>query len=233
MSTLMRPAMAVRVVPMAVFMLLLAGRDVLGDWPPLQSALHGMGLDGRWLYGVQAAAAAALLAWSWRHYGELVRQLWPSAMEALQAIGVGLLVCVAWINLDAPWMLLGEATPGFAPLDAAGAVDMRLVVIRVLGAVLVVPLMEELFWRSFLMRWIDSATFERVDPRSVTPKAIVLSTFAFVLVHQAWLAAALAGLAYAWLYRSSGKLWLAVMAHATTNAALAAWVLGTRQWQFW
>jgi uncharacterized protein len=40
-------------------------------------------------------------------------------------------------------------------------------------------------------------------------------------------------LAYAWLYRSSGKLWLAVLAHATTNAALAAWVLSTRQWQFW
>jgi uncharacterized protein len=233
MSTPMRPAMAMRVVPMAIFMLLLAGRDVLGAWPPLQSALSGMGLDGRWLYGVQAAAAGALLAWGWRYYGELVRQLWPTAMEALLAIGVGLLVLVAWINLDAPWMLLGDTTPGFAPIDAAGAVDLRLVVIRVLGAVVVVPLMEELFWRSFLMRWIDSATFERVDPHTVSAKAMVLSTFAFVLVHQAWLAAALAGLAYAWLYRSSGKLWLAVLAHATTNAALAVWVLSTRQWQFW
>jgi uncharacterized protein len=233
MNGLMRQAIAVRVVPMAMFMLLLAGRDALGAWPPLQSALAAAGLDARWLYGLQAAAAAGLLAWGWRHYGELVRQRWPSGQEVLLAAAVGLAVFVAWVQLDAPWMLLGNGGVGFMPLDANGLLNMPLVVTRILGAVLVVPLMEELFWRSFLMRWIDSASFERVDPHTVSAKAIVLSTFAFVLVHQAWLAATLAGLAYAWLYRRSGKLWVAVLAHAITNAALAGWVLATRQWQFW
>ncbi len=225
MQSLMRHAVLVRMVPFVLFMLLLALRGQVGD---------GMaGLDARWLYGVQVAVVAAALVWGWRSYGELSKQLRPTASEWAIAVAVGLLVFVAWINLDAPWMMLGQASATFVPTNAVGALDWPLITVRVIGAVLVVPLMEELFWRSFLMRWVDDAQFERVAPSSVTAKAIVLSTFAFVLVHTQWLAAALAGLAYAWLYRRSGKLWLAIIAHAVTNAALAIWVLRTSQWQFW
>jgi hypothetical protein len=48
-----------------------------------------------------------------------------------------------------------------------------------------------------------------------------------------WLAAIVAGLAYAWLYVRSGKLWLPVIAHAATNGALGAWVVTTGNWKFW
>ena len=60
-----------------------------------------------------------------------------------------------------------------------------------------------------------------------------VSTFVFVLAHPLWLAAALAGLAYAWLYVRTGKLWACVIAHAVTNGGLGIWVVLTRQWQFW
>jgi CAAX prenyl protease-like protein len=105
--------------------------------------------------------------------------------------------------------------------------------VRWVGATLLVPVMEELFWRSFLMRWIEQPVFEGVDPQQVGLKAIVLSTFVFVLVHTMWLAAAIAGLAYAWLYVRSGKLWLPVIAHTVTNGALGVWVVATGNWQFW
>ena len=72
-----------------------------------------------------------------------------------------------------------------------------------------------------------------VDPRRIGIKAIVLSTFVFTLAHTLWLAAIVAGLAYALLYRSSGKLWCAVIAHAVTNGLLGIWVVQTGQWQFW
>jgi len=62
---------------------------------------------------------------------------------------------------------------------------------------------------------------------------VIVSTFLFVLVHPLWLAAALAGLAYAWLYIRTGNLWTSVIAHAVTNGALGIWVVYTRQWQFW
>ena len=101
------------------------------------------------------------------------------------------------------------------------------------GAALVVPVMEELFWRSFLMRWIERPVFQGVAPQSVGLKAIVLSTFVFTLAHTQWLAAVVAGLVYALLYVRTGKLWVAVIAHAVTNLALGIWVVQTEHWQFW
>jgi hypothetical protein len=96
-----------------------------------------------------------------------------------------------------------------------------------------VPVMEELFWRSFLMRWIQAPQFEAVDPMRVGLRAVVLSTFVFMLAHTLWLAAILAGLAYAWLYIRAGQLWSAVIAHAVTNGLLGVWVVFSGNWGFW
>ena len=219
-------AAAVRIAPFALFMALLAVRAAApadGSW----------GLDPRWLYGLTVLLVGALLLLFWRDYGELTRQTWPGAGEALLAVAVGVAVFALWIQLDAPWMTLGEPSAGFVPLRADGSIDWPLVAVRLLGAAVLVPLMEELFWRSFLMRWLQAPTFEGVDPTRVGLKAIVLSTFVFVLAHTLWLAAAVAGLAYAWLYVRSGKLWLPVIAHAVTNGVLGAWVIATGNWQFW
>ena len=219
-------AAAVRIAPFALFMAMLALRAAVpvdGSW----------GLDPRWLYGLTVLLVGALLLLFWRDYGELTRQTWPSASEAMLAVAVGVVVFALWIQLDAPWMMLGEPSAGFVPLSADGTIDWPLVAVRLLGATLLVPLMEELFWRSFLMRWLHAPTFEGVDPTRVGLKAIVLSTFVFVLAHPLWLAAVVAGLAYAWLYVRSGKLWLPVIAHAVTNGVLGVWVVMTGNWQFW
>jgi hypothetical protein len=214
------------IAPFALFMVLLAVRGA-ADGPAVP------GLDARWLYAGQAVLVGGLLLVLWRHYGELVRQTWPPLRELLLSVAVGAVVFVLWINLDAPWMRLGEPAASFVPTDADGQLIVALVVFRLLGAALVVPVMEELFWRSFLMRWIDRPVFEGLDPRQVSAKAVLLSTFVFTLAHTQWLAAVIAGLAYALLYRQTGRLWNAVVAHAVTNAALGAWVLTTRQWTFW
>jgi CAAX prenyl protease-like protein len=105
--------------------------------------------------------------------------------------------------------------------------------VRWLGAALVVPVMEELFWRSFIMRWLEKADFMSVNPRDVGLKAVLLSTFVFTLAHTEWLAAVIAGLAYAWLYRRTGSLWPAVIAHAVTNGVLGAWVIAGGHWAYW
>jgi hypothetical protein len=215
-----------RIVPFALFVALLALRGAAptdGSW----------GIDPRWIYGVTVVAVGGLLAVFWREYGEFARQQRPTAAEALLATAVGLGVFALWIQLDAPWMTIGAPSAGFTPLTAAGTIDWPLAAVRWVGAALVVPVMEELFWRSFLMRWIERPVFEGVDPQRVGAKAIVLSTFVFVLAHTMWLAAIVAGLAYAWLYVRSGKLWLPVIAHAATNGALGAWVVATGNWQFW
>ena len=222
----MSRAARVRVFPFLMFMLLLALR---GGLPP-----EGLwGIDPRWVYGLSVLVVGGMLI-AWREeYGELARQTLPNARETAWAVVVGLGVFGLWIQLDAPWMAVGEHTATFRPLDAEGRIDPLLVAMRWIGAALMVPVMEELFWRSFLMRWIQRPDFVTVDPTQVGLRAAVLSTFLFVLVHPLWLAAALAGLAYAWLYIRSGKLWSSVIAHAVTNGALGIWVVYTAQWQFW
>jgi uncharacterized protein len=192
----------VRAAPFAAFMAMLALR---GAAP----ADGGWGFDVRWLYGAQVLAVSAMLALWWREYGELARQTRPTWLEGLAAITVGLVVFVLWIHLDAPWMRLGfEPAPAFVPLNKAGELDWPLIAARLAGAALLVPVMEELFWRSFLMRWVQSPQFEAVPPRSVGVRAVVVSTFLFVLAHTLWLA-------------------------AVTNGALGLWVLKTGEWQFW
>lgn len=219
-------AALLRILPFVAFMALLALRG-------MAPADHGWGFDARWLYALNLVVVGGMLAAWWREYGELARQNAPDAREWALAVAVGLTVFVAWIHLDAPWMQIGQATASFVPVDAQGRLDWPLIAVRWTGAALLVPLMEELFWRSFLMRWMQAPVFEGLDPRHTGAKAVLLSTFVFMLAHPLWLAAIVAGLAYALLYRASGRLWTAVIAHAVTNGALGIWVVYTRQWQFW
>ncbi|RQP24612.1 CAAX prenyl protease-related protein [Piscinibacter terrae] len=222
--TLSRGAIA-RIAPFVLFMVLLFAR---GNVP--QAMLP---FDVRWIYGIAVLAVGGLVLWFWREYGELDRQNLPSLQETSIAVLVGVAVFVLWINLDAKPLRIGEATATFTPLDANGQIIWPLAVVRWIGASLLVPVMEELFWRSFLMRWIDKPQFETVVPQQVTMKAIVLSTFVFMLAHTLWLAAIIAGLAYAWLFVRTGKLWVPVIAHAVTNGVLGVWVLLTGNWAFW
>ena len=219
-------AALVRLLPFVAFLALLALRGMApadGRW----------GFDTRWLYGLNLLVVGGLLLAWWREYGELDRQNLPGAGECALSVAVGLLVFWLWIHLDAPWMQIGESAAAFVPVDAQGQPDWALIGVRWLGAALLVPVMEELFWRSFLMRWLQAPVFEGVDPRRVGFKAVALSTFVFMLAHPLWLAAIVAGLAYALLYRRSAKLWTAVIAHGVTNGALGLWVASTGQWQFW
>ena len=220
-----RAALA-RILPFVAFMLLLALRGAVpadGSW----------GIDPKWIYGVTVLVVGALLAWYWREYGELSAQLLPNFKEFALAVAVGVVVFALWINLNAPWMRLGEASATFIPVDANGQLQWPLLIVRWVGAALLVPVMEELFWRSFLMRWVENPQFEAVVPQRVGLKAVVLSTFVFVLAHTLWLAAIVAGLAYAWLYVRTGKLWVPIIAHAVTNGVLGVWVVLTGNWAFW
>ncbi|MDH3210539.1 MAG: CAAX prenyl protease-related protein [Burkholderiaceae bacterium] len=219
-------AAPVRIAPFAVFMLVLAVRGALPDG-------NALGLDQRWIYLLAVLLVGGLLCWFWREYGELALTSLPTLSEVVLAAVVGLAVFWLWAVLDAPWMQLEPPSASFVPVDANGRLQWLLIIIRWVGAALVVPVMEELFWRSFLMRWLENRHFQSVDPRRVGLRAVVLSTVIFTLAHTLWLAASLAGLAYAWLYLRTGKLWVSVIAHAVTNGVLGVWVVTNKAWAFW
>lgn len=223
----MTRATMARCLPFFLFMALLMLRGALpadGSSP----------IDPRWVYGITVLVVGAALAFFWRQYTELHRGTGLTLSELALSIVVGGVVFGLWINLDHPWLMMNVGDKvDFKPVDANGELMWPLIVVRWIGAALLVPVMEELFWRSFLMRWIDKPEFETVDPKAVTLKAVVLSTGVFMLVHTLWFAAILAGLAYAWLYRRTGKLWAPIVAHAVTNGVLGVWVVIMGAWDFW
>lgn len=212
-----------RVLPFAVFIAFIALADLLE-----RLGAHATSL--RWIYPVKVALVLALLL-AWRqHYVEL--RVAPTPRDLLLAVAVGALVFLLWLLLDLEWMQLG--TPrAFVPAGEDGRVDWPLVAIRAAGATLVVPLMEELFWRSFLLRWLVQRDFLLLRPARASLGAITITVLLFGSEHNLWLAGVVAGLAYTLLYMRSETLWTPILGHAVTNVLLAAWVVATGSWIYW
>jgi CAAX prenyl protease-like protein len=212
-----------RVLPFGAYMAFIVLADVL-DRMGVPAA------DLRWLYGVKIAVVLALLLAYRRRYDEL-RGPAPTWRALTLALVCGIVVLVLWVNLDVPWMMVGQA-PGFDP-RTAGVIDWPMVALRIGGAALVVPVMEELFWRSFLLRWITDPRFEQLDPRRAGVKAFVVTAVLFGVEHNLWLAGVAAGVLYGGLYMYTRSLWSVVVAHAVTNGLLGVWIVLTKQWTYW
>lgn len=194
--------------------------------------LADVGMDVRWIYGVRAGGTALLLFFLRTQYIELA---WPPALtlgNIFISTLMGLFVFLLWINLDWSWMVIGQAS-GFDPRTMDGSLNYVMVTLRLAGAVLVVPVMEELFWRSFIMRWIDQVNFSALSPAKSTMKALFISSLLFASEHNYWFAGVAAGLVYGLLYIRTQNLWAPIIAHAVTNGMLGAWVLYTKHWNFW
>ena len=216
-----RPMLA-RVAPFALYMAFLAMEQGARVW--------GGDFDVRWLYPVKVVVVAFALWYFRGEYRELLVR--PARVPLIVSLLLGVLVFVLWINLDQGWLNLGGEA-GYDPRTPDGGLDWTLLAFRLAGAALVVPLMEELFWRSFLMRWIERQDFLSVPAGEVGLRAILFSSLLFGVEHTLWFAGILAGLAYAWLYRRYNNLWAPIAAHASTNLVLGLWVLQTGAWQFW
>ena len=211
-----------RVVPFAAFIAVLAAS------PLVEGAF-----DARWVVVARALAAGALLLVFWRSYAELRHSPATPASEWMLAISLGVVVALLWVSLDSPWMHFGQPAGGFMPLEPDGTLDPMLVALRLVGFVLAVPLMEELFWRSFLMRWIDRRDFLALEPALTSGVALVVSSALFALEHSAWLAGLAAGLAYGTIYRRTGNLRACVASHAVSNLLLGGWILALQDWSLW
>jgi uncharacterized protein len=184
-------------------------------------------------YGLKVAVVAALM-WAGRStWRDLVPRPGPGSLAL--AVVVGLLVTVAWVGLDGlyPKFAATGSRSAFDPDVLPPAAKWAFVAVRMLGLVLLVPVFEELFWRSFLIRWLIDDDFRRVPIGRVTPRAAAVTSVMFGMVHPEWLPAVLTGLAWAWLLARTRSLTACVVSHATANLALGLYVLATRDWKFW
>lgn len=220
------------VIARAAPFLLFIGFVMLGSALPAVFAVQGIELRTSWLVVVRGAIIALVLLWFWSGYAELRQPSRATPADLMIAVAAGVAVFLAWIAIDQDWAVLSRS-PGFMPLRSDGSVDWVQGLARLAGFALVVPVMEELFWRSLVLRWIERYDFQSLAPREVGWRAFAITTVLFALEHDRWLAGAIAGAAYNWLYMRSGNLWVPIVAHAVTNGVLGLWVLQTGRWEFW
>jgi CAAX prenyl protease-like protein len=169
-----------------------------------------------------------------RHYTELG---WGgSAANWGLGILVGVVVLVVWVapeDLLAP-LRMGDPR-GFDPyaFGLSGAAVWGLIGVRIFGASVVVPVMEELFWRSFLMRYLIDADFKQVALGSFSLFSFAVVAVAFGFEHHRWVVGIAAGLAYGGLLVWRRDLFTCILAHGVTNLGLGLYVLKTGEWTFW
>jgi exosortase E/protease (VPEID-CTERM system) len=170
-----------------------------------------------WLYPLRIVAAAAV-AW---HY----RREYPPPVRRFPGFGLatGVIAFALWLALaDKHPAALAEHERDLA--SASAWLRATWLGFRVIGAVAVVPVIEELAFRGFLQRRLIGEDFAAVPQGKFTVLSLGVSALAFGLLHESWLAGALAGVAYSIACYRRGRLEDAVVAHATTNALL---VLGS------
>jgi CAAX prenyl protease-like protein len=186
-----------------------------------------------YLYPVKALTVGYLLYLFRNHYDELNFRDLTNIPVTLAACGVGLLVFVLWINMH--WSLSAASEPeGFNPALLPGRNYLIVMTFfRIAGAVLVVPLMEELFWRSFLIRYIIDKHFDKVPMGTFTWVSFLLTVILFGLEHNFIYAGIMAGIFFNLILYKTRSLAQCVLSHAVTNLALAIYVIYTGKWEFW
>jgi exosortase E/protease (VPEID-CTERM system) len=180
-----------------------------------------------WLYPLRFFAAATALWMFRRRYAELD---WTFVWLGVAA---GAAVFGLWIALDRVTLVSAAAMPAMLA-SAAPATRFAWIGFRTLAASVTVPIAEELAFRGFLMRRLVSPEFDELPLRRVTLLALAASALAFGLLHGSrWIAGTAAGGVYGFVALRKGRIGEAVIAHAVTNALLAAYVLTFDRWQFW
>ena len=223
--------LSARVAPFVVFLALTCGQGQFGE-------------ASRYWFYLAKTLAGVWLIWEMRPFVSEMR--WAVSWEAV-AVGIG--VFVMWVGISGEWTTQNSlwAKLGFAHASASlpkswnpneqfgagSALAWLMVVTRIAGSTLVVPPLEEAFYRSFLYRYIARPDFLSVPLGQFSWRPFLATAAVFGFSHNEWLAGILCGAAYQWLVIRKGRLGDAMTAHAITNCLLGVWVVGRGAWQFW
>lgn len=221
-----------RILPFTIFMAFIGleeGLRLLIDKGVIGLSVRSL----HFIYPVKTLSVALVLVLLLPRYHEISLRDLARYSRTTLSILTGLAVFVMWINMDWPIGTLGNPT-GFNPhLFTNDFTRTFLSITRISGAVVVVPVMEELFWRSFLVRYLIDQDFSKVPLGRFTWKSFLVSTALFGLEHDLFLAGMMAGAAYNMLLCHTRSLAQCIVAHAVTNLALGIFVLQTGKWNFW
>lgn len=216
------PAEIAYILPMGLFLL---GIAITSQWPGTFAPI----------YVIKTITVAAALTVCWPAYERIDWSGWP--------LGVvfGVIGIVEWIGVE---KLLLHAWPDypraggdvFDPTVAIASVGWRyaFIAIRWAGAALVVPVMEELFWRDYLWRTVIAPNdFRLARVGEWDAMAFCVVAVFFASVHIQWITAIGWALLIGWLLLRTKSLGACIVMHGVTNLLLGAYVLWRHDWYFW
>jgi CAAX prenyl protease-like protein len=209
---------AARVAPFFIFLVLTFAQDALGE------------VGRYWIYFGKTLVGIWFI-WAMRPVVKEMR--WSISFEA---VAVGVAVVVIWVALGNVAMSKVDPAKAWNPFRVFGegtALAWFFVVVRTLGSALVVPPLEEAFYRSWLYRTIANPKFETLPLTYFSWASFVVTALVFGLAHNEWLAGILCAMGYQWLVLRRGHLGDAMTAHAITNFLLGVWVVWQGDWRFW
>jgi len=214
-----------RVLPFVVFLVLTSCQGSLG------SESHF------WIYLAKCVVGAWMIWVTWPLVSEM---RWRISFEALLA---GTLVFILWVALDVPWAKFSQPDDSWNLQKQFGAASVMVWVfagVRIAGSTLLVPMLEEVFYRSFLYRYILAPNWMFTAHSSFAVKPFLITSIVFGLTHQHWLACIACGIIYQLLVIRTNRIGDAITAHAVTNLLLGVWVITQGfgyaekpQWHFW
>ena len=203
----------------------------------------------QWVYPMQTVVVGLLLWLCRRHYRlEPMRGFMLATSFGIIGIVWWCLPAFLWQKLDAAGVSVPEWAAWFGVAERKDGFDPTLfrdqpfwqngvLVMRFLRMVVIVPLAEEIFWRGFLMRFVqaDGGDFQRIPFGRHTWPAFAVSTLGFMFVHDRtdWLGALGFGALMYLLAVRTKSLAACVLMHAVANLLLGLYVVGTGQWGFW
>lgn len=236
------PALA-RVAPFVVFLALTALQGHWGEpsryWLYLAKTIVGIGLiwlmwpvvaEMRWAFSWEAVVVGVVVFAIWVGldglYPSLDQLIQNYLCPILKSIGLGSWCPQASAANKPLWNPHAQFGPG-TPLA------WLFILTRILGSTFVVPPLEEVFYRSFLYRYIVKPDFLAVSLGAFHALAFVVTAVIFGFSHYEWLAGILCGFAYQGLALWKRRLGDAMTAHAITNFLLGVWVVWRGAWHFW
>ncbi len=234
-QTLAKRPDLVLMAPYLAYLVLLAVRDI--EW-------LGLGYEERWISAlIRGVGSGLVIALVWKHLPPLGKPLWRYAIPA------GIVAAIGWVGLQhlfnawgvpmrLPLPPLFTGTPEYVdPRDKLGADDLFVVTacLRIGVAVIVVPIVEELFWRGFLLRaMVNWEHFDRVKPGTFTWFSFLGTSLLSAVQHpDNWLVSIFCWMFFNLVFYWRPSLWFIIIVHGVTNLALYTYVVQTNDWIFW
>ena len=175
-------------------------------------------IDSQLVYAIKSVIVFALIVYFWKSYKIKFK------LDVISIIA-GVVIFFIWVGME-------NLYPKLYDIEFRPATDTMLL-FKLFGFILAAPLIEEIFTRGFLIRFIANNNFEKVPMGKFTLPSFIITVLFFGFSHNRWLVGIIAGILLNFLYYRNKSVFSAIIAHLTANLLLAIYIVYNGLWHLW